>query len=161
MPLFKQLVLRDSIEIETTPEKIWEFFTNLEENYKAWHPEDHVVFKWTKGKPMEKGSKWYAEEIIMGDLKKGKGTIGEVVLNRKIVFRYHFPVSIVAPGFEWQIEPKGSNSVFCAISYIRAERIMRRLVKFSEYKDIDTLMDVGKKHVKEEGENLKKILEEK
>ncbi|MDY6966805.1 MAG: hypothetical protein SVM80_12715 [Halobacteriota archaeon] len=110
---------------------------------------------------MEKGSKWYGEEIILGDLKKAKGTIGEVFLNRKIVLRYHFPVSIVAPGFEWQIEPKGSNSVFTAVSYIRAERIMRRLVKFSEYKDIGTLMDVGKKHVKDEGENLKKILEAK
>jgi hypothetical protein len=40
MPLFKQLVLKDSIEIKTTPEKIWEFFTNLEQNYKTWHPED-------------------------------------------------------------------------------------------------------------------------
>ena len=27
-----------------------------EKNYKAWHPKDHVEFKWTKGKPMESGS---------------------------------------------------------------------------------------------------------
>lgn len=35
MKLFKPLILTDSIEIKTTPEKIWEFFTNLEKNYKA------------------------------------------------------------------------------------------------------------------------------
>ncbi len=47
MKLFKPLILTDSIEIKTTPEKIWEFFSNLEKNYKAWHPKDHILFKWT------------------------------------------------------------------------------------------------------------------
>jgi len=159
MALFKQLVLKDSIEINITPEKIWEFFTNLEQNYKTWHPEDHIIFQWTKGKPMEVGSTFYAEEYVMGKIKKFKGTVVEVVPNRKIVFKYSFPTSLVSPGFEWQIEPKGSNSVFTAISYVRAERIMRKLVKYSEYKGMDTLIEVGKKHTKEEGENLKKILE--
>ena len=88
MSLFKQFLLEDSIEIKTTPENIWEFFTNLEQNYKSWHPEDHVLFKWTKGKPMETGSAWYGEEFLGGNLKKFKGTIGEVVPNRKIVFQY-------------------------------------------------------------------------
>ncbi len=161
MPLFKQLVLKDSIEIKTTPEKIWEFFTNLEQNYRTWHPEDHIIFQWTKGKPMEVGSNFYAEEFVLGKTKKIKGTISEVVPYRKIVFKYSFPLSLVSPGFEWHIEPKGSSSVFTAISSIRAERIMRILVKYSEYKGMETLIEVGKKHVKEEGENLKKILEKK
>lgn len=155
MPLFKQLVLKDSIEIKTTPEKIWEFFANLEENYKTWHPEDHVVFKWTKGKPMETGSGWYGKEMIKEKLVKGKGTIGEVIPNRKIVFKNSFPVSLAAPKFEWIIEPKGSNSVFTAISYIRCIRFYRLIAK----KHIDDSIEIGKKHVKEEGENLKKILE--
>ena len=160
MSLFKQLVLKDSIEIKTTPEKIWEFFTNLEQNYKTWHPEEHVLFQWTKGKPMESGSSWYGEEFLMGKLRKFKGTIGEVVPNRKIVFKYSFPISLVSPGFEWQIEPKGSNSVFTAISYVSCEGFFRKFMKYSEYKRMETLIEVGKKHVKEEGENLKKILEQ-
>jgi len=159
MALFKQLVLKDAIEIKTTPEKIWEFFYNLEQNYKTWHPEDHIIFQWTKGKPMEVGSNFYAEEFVMGKIKKIKGTISEVIPYRKIVFKYSFPLSLVSPGFEWQIEPKGSYSVFTALSYIRAERIMRILLKYSEYKGMETLIEVGEKHVKEEGENLKKILE--
>ncbi|MDY6965653.1 MAG: hypothetical protein SVM80_06750 [Halobacteriota archaeon] len=61
--------------------------------------------------------------------------------------------------FEWQIEPRGSNSIFTAISYARAKRIMSRLMKYSEYKGIEKLIEIGQKHVKEEGENLKKILE--
>jgi uncharacterized protein YndB with AHSA1/START domain len=162
MKLFEQLVLKDSIEIKTSPEKVWDFFYNLEKNYRKWHLKDHVLFKWTKGKPMETGSEWYGEEYLGGELKKAKGTIGEVVPYRKIVFEYAFPLSIASPGFEWLIEPKGSNSVFTAVSYIRAERIMRKLVTVfhhHDYKNMETLIAVGKKHVKEEGENLKKILE--
>lgn len=155
MKFFKQLVLKDSIEIKTTPEKIWDFFYNLEKNYKTWHPEEHVLFKWTEGKPMETGSKWYGEEYLNGKLRKFKGTISEAVPNRKISFKISFPISLASPGFEWLIEPKGSNSVFTAISYIRCIGFYRLIAK----KHMDEVIEVGKKHVKEEGENLKKILE--
>lgn len=155
MALFKQLALKDSIEIKTTPEKIWEFFTNLEQNYKAWHPEDHIIFQWTEGKPMETGSHYYAEEYAMGNVKKFKGAIGEVILHRKIVFKCSFPVWLVTPQFEWHIEPKGSHSIFTAITYMRFERLFRTFYK----KGLETLIEVSKKHMKEEGENLKKILE--
>jgi uncharacterized protein YndB with AHSA1/START domain len=155
MSLFKQMELKDSIEIKTTPEKIWEFFTNLEKNYKVWHPKDHIVFKWTKGKPMESSSCWYAEEILRGKKFKLKGTIGDVIPNRKIVFKYSFPISLVAPKFQWLIEPKGSNSVFTAISYLRAGDFFLKYFK----KEMKTKLEMHNKHVKEEGENLKKILE--
>ncbi len=157
MELFKQLVLKDSIEIKTTPEKIWEFFTNLEQNYKTWHPEDHIIFQWTKGKPMNVGSNFYAEEYMMGDLKKLKGTCVEIVPNRKVVFKFPFPISLISPKLEWLIEPKGSNSVFTAILYVRAERFYRKFLR----RRMEIIIEVAKKHMKEEGENLKKILEKK
>ena len=155
MKLFQKWVLEDSVEINTTPEKIWEFFTHLESNYKLWHPEDHIAFRWTKGKPMESGSRWYGEETVMGKLFKLKGTVGEVVPNRKIFFKYSFPISLVAPGFEWLVEPKGAGSVFTAKSYMRAGDLLLKLSR----KEIETKLEMHNKHVKEEGENLKKILE--
>ncbi len=157
MSLFKQFVLKDSIEIKTTPEKIWEFFTNLEQNYKTWHLEEHILFHWTKGKPMEEGSTFYAEEFVHGKLRKLKGTIDEVVPNRKIVFKFSFPVSLISPKHEWRIEPKGSNSVFTAMLDVRWEGFYRKIMG---NKGMDDLIAVGKKHMKEEGENLKKILED-
>lgn len=51
----------------------------------------------------------------------------EVVPNRKIVFNYFFPISLVAPKFEWLIEPEGPNSVFTTISYLRAGNFLRKL----------------------------------
>jgi hypothetical protein len=126
MALLNQLAIRDSIEIRTTPEKIWEFFYNLEQNYTSWHPE-HVVFKWTEGPPMESGSAWYAEEFSTGKSKKLKGTIDDVIPSRKIVFKHVFAVYLVSPRFEWNIEPKGSNSVFTAVNYLRAEGLYRKI----------------------------------
>ena len=156
MSLFSQLVLSDSIEIKTTPKKIWEFFTNLEDNYKVWHPQDHILFEWTKGKPMESGSKWHGEEVVREKVFKLNGTIGEVIQNRKIMFKYSFPLSLVAPRFEWLIEPKGLNSVFTTKSYIRAGNFFIKLSR----KEMETKIEMHKKHCREEGENLKKILEQ-
>jgi uncharacterized protein YndB with AHSA1/START domain len=155
MKIFKPLILKDSVEIRTTPKKIWDFFTNLEKNYKIWHPKDHILFKWTKGKPMEKGSSWYGEEFVMGRLFKLKGIIGEVIPYRKIVFKYSFPVSLVAPWFEWLIEPRDSSSVFTTRSYLRAGYLFRKLAR----KEIETKILMHNRHTREEGENLKKILE--
>jgi len=39
MALFERIVSKDTVEINTTPEKIWEFWVNMDKNYKAWHPE--------------------------------------------------------------------------------------------------------------------------
>lgn len=104
---------------------------------------------------METGSGFYAEELMDRNIKKFKGTIGEVVPNRKIVFKNSLPVSILSPKFEWLIEPKGSNSVFIALNYVRCEGFYRKLLK----NQWENLIKIGKKHMKEEGENLKKILE--
>ena len=155
MPLFKPLVLRDSIEIKTTPEKIWEFFTNLEQNYTTWHPEDHVLFKWTKGQPLENGSTAYAEQYVMGKVTKYNATLAEIIPNRKIVFKWSYPVSLMSPKIEWLIEPKGSQSIFTAITYMRAGHLWSKLFK----KGMKNIIEAHNKHVGDEAENLKKILE--
>ncbi|MFC1786805.1 SRPBCC family protein [Halobacteriota archaeon] len=155
MSLFGQMELKHSIEINTTPKKIWEFFYNIEKNYTKWHPEDHILFKWTKGRPQEEGSTFYAEQYVMGELKKYKGTIVEIVPNKKIVSKFSFPISLISPKIEWLIEPKGSNSVFTAITYMRAGSLLSKIFK----KGMKTLIEAHDKHVGEEGENLKKILE--
>ena len=155
MPLFKRLELGHSIEINTTPEKIWNFLKNPE-NYTTWHPKDHIKIIWTEGNPFELGSKLYSEQLVFGKVQKYNGQIKEVIPNRKVVFRFKFPVSLISPEIEWLIEPKGSNSVFTAISYIRAGYLYKKLFK----KGMKNLITEHNRHVSEEGENLKKILEE-
>jgi hypothetical protein len=58
MAFLEDIVLTDSIEIKTTPEKIFSFLTGLvdDESYRAWHHDDHVALRWLKGQPWEEGS---------------------------------------------------------------------------------------------------------
>lgn len=81
MKFLKEMILRDSIEIKTTPERIFDFFAHIEENYKAWHPEDHVVLRLIKGKPLEKGAIGYFEEYLHGKLHKAKVLYAKIVPN--------------------------------------------------------------------------------
>ena len=150
MALFERIVLKDTVEIETTPEKIWEFWANMDKNYKAWHPEDHILFRWTKGRPMKEGSTIYAEEVVGGQLLKLKVTCAGIVPNRKFALIFPFPQSLFCK-YEYLIEPRGRKTAFTALTYLKYPGIAR--------KRIELAVEVGKKHVREEGENLKKILE--
>jgi len=151
----KLSTLTHSIEIKTTPEKIWEFFVKLDKNYTIWHPGDHVLFRWKKGEPLKEGTTFYAEQYVKGKLTKYSGTCAEIIENRKMVFKFGFPVSIVSPKVEWQIHPKGSSCVFTAITYMRFGKFFQSFLK----KHMKDNIELHDKHVGAEGENLKKILE--
>ncbi|MCD4718812.1 MAG: SRPBCC family protein [Desulfobacula sp.] len=45
MKMMEDVTLKHSIEIRTTPEKIFEFLSGLvdDKSYRAWHPDDHVA----------------------------------------------------------------------------------------------------------------------
>ena len=36
------ITLRDTIEIQTSPEKIFQWFTHLDRNFRSWHPKVYV-----------------------------------------------------------------------------------------------------------------------
>jgi len=140
------------VEIDTTPEEIWQFWVDMDQNYKEWHPEDHILFRWTRGEPMEEGSRVYAEETVGGRLLKLKVTCVDVVPNRKFAFVLSFPASLFAK-YEYLIEPRGEKTAFTAYTYLNYPGFAQ--------KRIQSVVEIGKKHVKEEGENLKRILESK
>ena len=150
MKILQTVVLKDTVEIHTTPEKVWEFWATMDKHYKDWHPEDHILFRWTKGKPMEEGSTVYAEEVLGGKLLKLKVTCAEVVPNKKFSLILPFPASLFVK-YEYLIEPSGENTTFTAYAYLR--------YPWFSHKRMQSTIETGKKHVREEGENMKKLLE--
>ncbi|MFX0198417.1 MAG: SRPBCC family protein [Candidatus Hodarchaeota archaeon] len=158
MGLLEDIYLKDSVEIRTTPEKVFDFFVHLvdDESYRAWHPDDHVALRWIKGQPWEEGSVVYAEEYVHGKLHKLKFLITKVVPNREIEF---MPLSrllrIYFPKNTFTIEPKGDTCVFTSTGCLRVGRIVKILAK----NKLEAGLASVKKHMKEEGENLKRILE--
>jgi len=114
-----------------------------------------VDIRWIKGEPLQEGSILYAEEYLLGDLHKLKFRITKIVPNRLIEYRCLFPLSILAPGNKFLIEPKGRDGcVFTAMGVIRIPRwLFVRLHKKHEHK-----IEATQQHMKEEGLNLKKAL---
>ena len=158
MKLMEDVFLTDSIEIWTTPEKIFEFFSKLvdDESYRTWHPDDHVAMRWTKGPPWKDGSVVYAEEYLYGKLHKLTFVITKVVPNKEIEYvpvsrflRRYFPKNT------FSIEPKSASCVFIATVHFRLPLLPRLLAK----KSVERGLSSVRKHMKEEGENLKRILE--
>ena len=160
MKLLEEIVLTHSIEIRTTPEKIFGFFLQIvdDASYRAWHPEDHVAFRCIKGEPCQEGSVVYAEEYIHGKLHKLKFLVKEVVPNRKIEFvplarllRIYFPRNT------FLIEPRDGSCMFTASCLLRVGRLVKLLAR----KKLERGLSSVRKHMKEEAENLKRILEER
>ena len=158
MALLKELILTDSIEIKTTPEKVFDFFFHLvdDETYRAWHPDDHVALRWIKGHPWEEGSVVYAEEYIHGKLHKLKSVITKLIPNRLIEYtptsrflRMYFPKN------RFTVEPKQGTCIFTAQGTLRVGWIARTFAK----KRLERGLSSVQKHMKEEGESLKRILE--
>ena len=156
MALREDVSITDSIRINTRPEEIFGFLTGIvdDETYRAWHTEDHVSFQWLEGEPWAVGSIARAGEYMHGKVHTLKFIVTDVEPSKRIVFA---PVSRLLRTFtpynEFLIEKDGDGCLFSATVTYRLGRILNALlVKFM-------VMAGVKKHMKEEGENLKALLE--
>ena len=158
MKLLEDMTLTDSIEIRTTPDKVFEFLACLvdDASYRAWHPTDHVALRWLKGQPWEEKSVAYAEEYIHGKLHKLEFIVTKVAPNRLIEYaptsrflRKYFPMNT------FMVEPNEQGCVFTATGTFRVGWLIKTFARNKLERNISSV----KKHMKEEGENLKKILE--
>jgi hypothetical protein len=158
MTFFEERVLTDTIDIKTTPESVFQFLTGIvdSESYQAWHKEDHVAFQILKGEPWSVGSVMVAEEYIHGKLHKLKFVITKVVPNKRIEYapaswllRKYFPKN------EFIMEAQGDTCRFTASGTYRIGWIGKTVFK----KELAQGLASIEKHMQEEGENLKHMLE--
>jgi len=158
MALLEDGFLTDSIRIDTTPDVVFDFLTGIvdDETYRAWHTEDHVSFQWLEGEPWAVGSIARAGEYMHGKLHTLKFIVTAVEPGKRITYA---PISrllrIFFPQNEFLIEKDGDGCLFTASMMYRTGRIGRMFFK----KSIDKGFFGVKKHMKEEGENLKALLE--
>lgn len=115
------IVLEDIIEINAPPEKVFEFFLNMnKERYILWHPEDHVEFYFVKGNSIEDGAVGYFEEYIHGEMHRMKVVYTNIIPNRQIEFKLtnrFWRIFLTKSTF--LIEPNNSGCIFKAYNYFR------------------------------------------
>ncbi len=155
MTLQKQMTLVHDVVIKTSPEKIWRFLINIENNYPSWHPKDHILFQWTNGAPFETGATFYAEQYMMGEKVKYKGKIIECIPMEKITMKLSFPLSLITEKIEMIIENHDTYSTFKHITYMRFRFLSRTIFRKQNIRMLNYLDT----HIKAEGENMKSIIE--
>lgn len=147
------IVLRDVVEIEAEPKRVFEWFRHLEDNYGAWHP-SHLTSRYVRGHGLEVGSVLHVEEYLHGKLHRLDLEVTEVEEERGFEYRVRSGVrgrfrmrpaergtELVAElDFGWRIPLVGG-----AIDAIVRWLVGRRL-------------DGLRRHMKQEGDNLRKLM---
>ena len=145
-------VIKDSIKIEAPPKDVFNWFCNrFTKDYKDWHAGDHILAKWTNGSHMNPGSILYAEEYLGKKIVKLRFKIVEKKQDKSSKYKLLFPWSLICPGGGFYFEECKGGSIFTATLYFRFWHLLSKIMP--------TKTASLKKHMKEEGENLKKILE--
>lgn len=157
------ITLEDKIEIRARPEQIFEWFAHLDENYRDWHPEDHMECRYLKGRLLEEDSFIYFEENIGKHLEKLKlkCRVTRVEPNRCIDYKMvNFPYRLIGVGGAFLFKPHEVGSLFTAHVYI-GHKIPLFGWMFDKFiqKFGGALLKAVKQHMAEEGQNLKRLLE--
>lgn len=143
--------LEESTQVDAAPSEVFRFFEEMEENYTRWHP-DHVAFRWLDGGGLKAGTKAYFEERIGGELQEKTVTFTEVGPDRYIEFKPASRlVAALMPHISFTIDPQPYG---CEVT----QRIKVRTGPIGAWLNRREF-DAVRKHMKEEGENLKAILE--
>ncbi len=100
---------------------------------------------------MDEGDVVIFEEYIHGELHRLKLKITQVDEGRKVEYRFLFPTSMLFPGGSFLVEPKGEGSVSTATVSVRGGAILSIFA--------GGRAEALRVHMREEGENLKRLLE--
>lgn len=146
------MIFQHTISIHSTPENIFRFFEDMEENYTLWHPQ-HICFRWEKCDGLKEGNISYFEEKIGDERFKTKVIYTRVIPGRYIEF---VPVNrlmrIFLRKMTFRIEPDSSQCIFTA-------KVILKWVGPIAKKLNEKKFELIRRHMKEEGENLKTMLE--
>jgi len=146
------VIFEDNIKINCKAVQAFEFFQRMEENYLNWHHE-HVVFKWVKGLELIEGNVFYFEEKIGNELLKKEVRLSKVVPNKYIEFQpTNRLLRFFLPKMTFIIEEQDIGILFTAQIFLDWFGPLARRLQKRQFNAI-------RQHMKEEGENLKIILE--
>lgn len=143
--------LSHSLWIRSTPAAIFRFFEEMQENYLRWHP-DHRLFRWEQGRGLTLGVVFYFEEVIGGKLMRKRVAFTRIEADRHIEFTFtNRLLRLILPSIRFLMEPAGEGVRFTQEIRIRTGPVGAWLNRRE--------FDAVRQHMKEEGENLKQLLE--
>ena len=102
--------LTDTVWIRATPERVFEFFENMDANYRGLHA-GHLLFGWEEGRGLREGAAFHVEEIIGGKPMQERASVTRVEPNRRIELAFtRRALRLVVPRIALRIEPEGEGT---------------------------------------------------
>jgi hypothetical protein len=148
------ITLRDTIEVRTSPEDVFDFFIYFRENFMAWHP-DHVRCWYLEDGPLKEGSEFFIQEY----LHKKIMTLGFHITKLDPYTKIEYRISRMVKG-TFNIDERGSIVLFTAeISFGMKTPFVGSLLDRMLRMMIGRRLKALKQHMVEEGRSLKMILE--
>ncbi|NIS83383.1 MAG: hypothetical protein GTO14_25025 [Anaerolineales bacterium] len=146
--------LRDSIEIRTSPNQVFTWLESMPQEYEDWHP-DHVACRVIQGAMLEVGSVIECEEYLHGKFHSMRFRMTKVVPSRRI----EFVIEKMGRG-AFEVQAMDELVLFVAELEIGSETpIIGSVIDLIFSIFFKQRIDAMRQHMKEEGENLKAILE--
>jgi len=144
--------LEETTEIAAPPGAVFQFFEEMEAHYETWHP-DHLAFRWVEGRGLTEGSTASFKERIGGELQEKTVRFTAIEPDRYIEFA---PTSLLVrlfmPRISFTIDPRADGCTFTQRIRVRTGPIGTWLNRRE--------FDAVRVHMREEGENLRALLEE-
>ena len=148
------IYLKDTIHIDTTPERAFDWLAHFPENYVAWHPA-HVECRYVKGHALEVGTQIYCEEYLHGRLHKMVFQVTQVTGHARVEYR----VEHLGKGaFEVQ-EADGGVEFIAELWVGSALPLVGAVVDLLLRSLFRNQIEAIRHHMAEEGHNLKRLLE--
>ena len=146
--------LRDSIMIRTTPERLFQWLESLPQEYRSWHP-DHVSYQVLSGSMLQIGSEVECKEVLHGKLHSMRFRLTKLDPVRRMEYKI---MSLGKGAFE--VIPKGEEVEFIAELDLGSDvpfvgLLVDVVLRAFFYHQLEAMRE----HMREEGANLKEIME--
>jgi hypothetical protein len=145
------MILEQSVSMAAAPARAYRFFAEMEARYTRWHP-DHIAFRWLQDARLEVGARFYIEERIDGRVLKRTMRFTRLEPDSHVEFAPDLAIMrFFLPRIVFAIAPTPEGCRVTQQVHVRIGPIGRRLNRRG--------FAVVEQHMKEEGENLKALLE--
>lgn len=146
--------VRESIRIQTTPRQIFKWLELLPQEYRSWHP-DHVACRVIKGSLLQPGCEIECQEYPHGQLHTLRLRLTRVDPGK----RMKYEISRLGKG-AFEVIPKDGEVEFVAELGLGSDfPIVGSLVDVVLRALLSRRLEAMREHMREEGQNLKEIIE--
>ncbi len=136
--------------IRAAPADVFAFFLEMKANYLAFHP-DHIEFRWLDAPALTPGVRFFIAERIGGKFLKKTVAFTRVEPNSMVEFAAHPIFRFFLPRITFRVTEEKTGIIVTQEIQLRVGPMTAWLNRRE--------FDAVKVHMREEGENLKKLLE--